>query len=101
MRELPVIEPDVAVQRRLQFLARSEVVALQNLLNTTVEAFHHTVGLGRLWRGQAVFDVEGGTELVELVHACRGTLAQVEEAVGEFLAIVRDNGADAQRSSAF
>jgi hypothetical protein len=40
-----------------------------------------------LWRGQAVLDAEVGAELVELVLACCGALAQTEQAVGEFLAI--------------
>ena len=48
-----------------------------------------------------MLDVEGGAQRVELVRAGRGTLAQAEKAVGELLAIIRKNCADAQRASAF
>jgi hypothetical protein len=33
------------MQRGLEFLAGSEVVALQNLLNRAIEPFDHTMGL--------------------------------------------------------
>ena len=48
-----------------------------------------------------MFDVQGGAEPVKLVPARRGTLAQAEQTVGEFLAVVGENGADAQRAGAF
>ena len=86
------------MQRRLQFLARSEVVALQNLLNATVETFDHAVGLRRLRRGQAVLDLQGRTERVELMLACGGPLAQTEEPIRELLAVIGQNGADADRA---
>jgi len=86
LRELLVVEPDVAVQRGFQFLARAEVVALKHLLDPAVEAFDHAVGLRRFRWGQAVLDAQFGAELVEFVVARRGTLAQAEQAVGELLA---------------
>ena len=46
-------------------------------------------------------DLEGCSQRVELMLASRGALAQTEEAIRELLAIVRKNGADAQRASAF
>jgi hypothetical protein len=54
----------------------------------------HAVGLKRLRRGQAMLDVEGGAQRVELVRADRGALAQAEEAIRELLAILRKNCAD-------
>ena len=59
---------------------------MQHLLDPPVESLDHAIGLRRLRRGQAVLDLEGGAERVELVRASRGPLAQAEEPVGEFLA---------------
>ena len=100
MRELLVVEPDVAVQRGFQFLAGSEVVALKHLFDPAVEALDHAVGLRRLGRGEAVFDAQLGAKLVELVLARRGALAQAEEAIGELLPVIGQNGADAYRAGA-
>ena len=97
MLELLVIEPDVAVERGFQFLARPGVVALQHLLDPAVEALDHAVGLWQLGRGQAVLDAKPGTKPVELVLASRGALAQAGQAVGERLAVIGQNGADADR----
>ena len=69
MWELPVAGPDVSVQRGLRFLAGSEVVALQHLLDPAIEPLDHAVGLGMLRRGQTVFDAGVGAELIELVPA--------------------------------
>ena len=51
-----------------------------------------------LRRGQAVFDAEIGAELVELVFAGGGALAQTKEAVGKLFSVIGQNGADAQRA---
>ena len=73
-------------------------------------------GVGRLDQAlaQAVFDVEGGAELVERVRARGRPLAQAEEPVSELLAVangrseqwrnhrqLRENGADADRADVF
>ena len=67
---------DIAVQRGFQLLAGAEVVTLQHLLDASVEAFDHAIGLGVLWRGEAVFDAEVAAELIERVlaggRACAG-----------------------------
>jgi hypothetical protein len=60
----------------------------------------HAVGLRRLRRREAMLDAEGGAQRVELVCASRCTLAQAKEAIRELLAVVRANGADAQRANA-
>ena len=54
-----------------------------------------------LRRGQTVFDAEVGAELVELVPAGSFAFAQTEQAVGEFLPVIGQNGADAQRAGPF
>ena len=54
-----------------------------------------------LRRGQAVLDIEVGAKLIELVPVCGFAFAQTEQAVSEFLPVVGQNGADAQRASPF
>ncbi|CUH40984.1 hypothetical protein JSE7799_03725 [Jannaschia seosinensis] len=76
------------------------MVALQDLFDPAVEALDHSVGLRRLRRGQAVVDVEGGAKRVEGVLSRGSPLAQAENAGGELLAIVGENGADADRAGA-
>jgi Mrp family chromosome partitioning ATPase len=98
--ELLIVEQHVAVQRDFQFFARTEAMALQHLLDPAVEAFDHAVGLRVLWWGQTVFDAEVAAELIELVLASGAAFAQAEQSVGELLAIVGENGADAQRAGA-
>jgi hypothetical protein len=77
------------------------VVALQHLLDPAVEALDHTVGLRRLGRGQSVLDAQFGAELVELVFACGRALAQAEQAVGELLAVIGQNGPAPDWAGAF
>ena len=84
------------MQRGFQFLAGSEMVALQHVFDTTVEALDHAVCLGRSWRRQAVFDVQFGAELVELMGPALRALAQAKETVGELLPSVREYGSDAK-----
>jgi len=89
------------VQRGLQLLAGSEVVALQHLLDAAVESLDHAVRLRRFWRGQAVLDPELGAKRVELVLARRRALAQTEEPIGEFLAVVGEDRTDPHRAGPF
>lgn len=96
-----IIEADVAVQSRLQILALAEVVTLQHLFNAAVEPLDHTAGLGQLCWSQAVHDVQGGAERVALVLARGSALSQTEETIRELLAVVRENGADAELAGAF
>jgi hypothetical protein len=46
-----------------------------------------------------VLDTQICTEPVELVRARRGTLAQAEQAIRELLAVITQNGADADRTN--
>jgi|GEM_PF-3116019 len=77
------------------------MVRLQHLLDPTVEALNHAVRLRVLRRGEAVFDSKVCTEPIELVLAGGNAFAQAEQAVGEFLAVVRKYGADVHRAGAF
>ena len=96
-----VVEQHISVQRGFQLFAGTEVVALQHLLNAAVETLDHAIGLGVLRRSKAVFDAEVGAELIELVLAGGSALAQAEQAVGELLAIIRENGPDPHRAGPF
>ena len=89
---------DVAVQRGFQVLAGAEVVALQHLLDASVEALDHAVGLRMLRRCQTVLDAEVAAELVELVLAGGRALAQAEQAVGELAAIIGQHRSDVDRA---
>ena len=82
------------MQCAFQFLAGSEVMALKYILDTTIEPLNHAVGLGRSWRGQAVFDVQDCAKFVELMFAAWCAFTQAKEAVSELLAIIRQYGAD-------
>ena len=64
-------------------------MALKDLFDATVEPFDHAVSLGRHRRCQAVVDIEGCAQRVELVPAGCGGPAQAEEAIRELLAIAR------------
>jgi len=46
----------------------------------------HAVGLGRSWRSEAVLNIEGCAERVEVMLACHGAFAEAEEPAGELLA---------------
>lgn len=100
LRELAVVEVDVAQEGPLQVLAALEAVALQDVLDPAVEALDHAVGLGPHRRGQAVLDAEVRAEQVELVLSGGGALAQAEEAVGESLAVVGQHARDLHRGRA-
>ena len=72
------------------------MVALQHLLDASVESLDHAVGLRVLRRGQAMVNAEVAAQLVEVVLAGGGPFAQTEQAVGEFAAArhwARTNGA--------
>ena len=56
------------------------MVRLQHLLDAGVEAFDHAIGLRvHRWR-HAMFDTQIGAQLIKLVPAGGGALAQAEQA---------------------
>lgn len=61
---------------------------LQQVADTSVEAFYHAVGLGVAWLGEAVFSLDALTGFVEFMLACGVTFPFTGKAVGEFLPIV-------------
>jgi len=67
------------MQRGFQLFAGSEVVALQHVLDTTVEPLHHTVSLRRSRWCQAVFDVQLSAEPVEVMLPALRPFAQPKE----------------------
>ena len=77
------------MQRGFQFFARSEVMALKHILDTTVEPLDHAVGLRRSGRRQAVFDVQFSAESIELMLPRFYPLAQTKQAVGKLFSVVR------------
>ena len=77
------------------------MVALQHLLDPAIEPFDHAVGLRMLRRGQTMFDATFCAEQVELVPAGGAALVQTEQAVGELLAIIGEDGADTDRADPF
>lgn len=74
-------------------------MALQHFFGAAIEALDHAIGLSRLGRREAMLDVEGCADLTQLVCALRCALAQAEEAIREFFAIIRKNCADAQQAA--
>ena len=90
---------DRAQQRGFAVFAADEPVALQHLLDAAVEAFDPAVGLRMDRRGEAVFDAEVSAQAVKVMLAGSGTLAQAEQSVGEFLAIIGQNARDPHRAS--
>src|SRR5690625_977120 len=62
LRQLAVVEADVAQDRLLQVLAAAEVMALQDVLDAAVKPLDHTIRLRSHRRRQAVFDAEIGAK---------------------------------------
>ncbi len=91
MRELAVVEVDVAQEGLLQVLAAPEAMALKDILDPAVEAFDHTVRL-RPHRGcKTMLDAEVRAEQVELVLSGGGASSQAEQPVGEGFSVVRQD----------
>ncbi len=77
LRQLAVVEADVAEKRLFEVLAAAETVALEHVLDPTVEPLDHAVGLRPHRWGQAMLDPEPGAEAVELVIAGRGAATRL------------------------
>lgn len=100
LRQLAVVEVDVAQDGLLQVVAALEPMALKNILDATVESLDHAVCL-RPHRGcEAVLDAELGAEQVELVLSGSGAFAQAEQPVGEGLSVVGEHPGDLHRGRA-
>ncbi len=99
LRELAVVEADVAQDRLFQILSGAEAVALQDVLDPAVESLDHAIRLRPHRRGQAVFDAKISAEAVELVRASGRAAAETEQPVGELLSIVGEHAGDRHRCS--
>ena len=66
LRKLLILKPDAAIQRGIQFFARSEVVAL-HVLNASIEPLDPAVVLGRSGPYLTKLDIQFSAELVELM----------------------------------
>lgn len=97
--QMVVVEPSVARQYALQVFAADEVVASQHLFDPTIEAFDHPVGLWPAGSGQPMLDAKRGAQRIEDVLARGCALARGIDAVGELLAVIGQDRADAQRAS--
>ena len=89
------------MQRRFQLFAGSEVMTLQDLFDATVETLSHAVGLRRCWWRQAVFNLQCGAQLVELMSARHSALAKTKEAIRELLSFIRQHSSNAHGTRAF
>ena len=87
LRQLAVVEADIAQDGLFQILAAAVAVALQDVLDPAIEAFDHTIGLRVHPRGQAMLDTEVGAEAVEIVVAGGPPAAKSEQTIGELLAV--------------
>jgi len=96
LRDVLIIEGDIAMQGGLQIRRGVKAMGLQHVFNPPVEAFHHPIGLRPAGWDQAVFDGLFGTELVEFVIA-RGLFGAGQEAVGKFRTVIGEALLDAER----
>jgi hypothetical protein len=92
-----VVEQAIAKQGLFEVFAASEMMCLQDVLDASIEAFDHAVGTGNSGAGQVMFDVQRGAQLVEFMLAA-GLFVVEKEPVSEFLAVVRQEFLDADRT---
>ena len=76
-------------------------MALEHIADTAVEALDPAICPGGLWGCEAVPDVEGCTELIELMLTGGGPLAQAEQAICERFAVVCEDSADMDGAGPF
>ena len=77
----------MTVERCFQVFDGLEVMALKRILNATIGAFDHAVGLAELRRSQAVLDPELSAGFVERVLPRRGAPGLAEETASYLLAV--------------
>lgn len=73
LRQLMVVEADVAQQGLLKIVTAVEAMRAQHVADTAIEALHPAVGLRSAGPGQAMLDVQGLAEpIVEPARVIRG-----------------------------
>ena len=93
-----IINVDIALQGLRQLLTGAKTVGRQDLANAAVEALNHAVGLGMARRDEAVLKVLLVADLIAAVLAGRFPFAGGATAIGEFLAVIRQDLGDLKGS---
>lgn len=100
MRELEVVEVDVAQDRLREVLAAVEAMALQYVRDSAFEPLDHAIGLPSHPGSVSVLDAKLGSKQVELVLSTGAAFAQTERAVGEGSSVVGQHAGDHHRGRA-
>jgi hypothetical protein len=109
LRNMVVVSRQIAHEGDFQFLCGGKTGLLEEFLDATVHALDHAIGLRMARRNQAVSDLALGACPVERMRAA-GFFIGSEETIGEWRAIVGEDGFDAsgagfaqgiQKSTAF
>ena len=90
LRQLVVVQRHVAQQRLLQILSIQKSMCLEYISNPPVKALYHSIGLGRPGPSQPVLYAELLAQPIKLMVATGHLLPAGKQAIGEFLAIVRE-----------
>jgi len=97
LRQVFVVQPDVAMQSLFQVLRAVEVMRPEHLFEPSVEALDHAIGLGRSGLGQSVLDAQSAAQRLERVLPAGVFGALAKQSVGELFAIVRQQGLNLER----
>mgnify|MGYP000344140311 CR=1 FL=1 len=74
------------------------MVDLPDFLEATIKLLDRAIDLGRMRRGQAVFDSECRAKRVKLMFASCGPLAKAKQPIDEFFFTIAHQGANADLS---
>lgn len=88
LRELTIVDVDVAKESVLQIPSTLETMALRDVLDPGFEHFDHAVPLRPYCWSQTIIDAEVRAEQVELVLSDSSVLAQTEQAIVEAFSVL-------------
>lgn len=97
LRQMLVVEPDVAVERLFKVFGAIKVMRAQHLFEPPVETLNHPVGLRGSGLVQAMIDAQRRTQGIKLMSAGGVFGARAEQTVGEFLAVIRQDRLNLER----
>jgi len=80
--------------RLFQIFVIAEPMSLQNILDSSIEALDHAIGLWTCWRSQAMLDAKVSADAVEIVAVGRPSAAMPEQTIREFFAVIRERAGD-------
>ena len=83
-----VVKGHVTHERLLQVFTPGEPMGFEHIGDAPIETLDHAVGSGRAWFGQAMFNVQGLAELINLMVVRGLTFTAGKLPVGELLAVV-------------